>query len=160
MNGWENFFVGELTASATLTGLIFVGVSVNIKMITARERLVSRALEALVALIVVLFISSLLLIPGQTFLAIGIEVLLLGLINWVIICLLQFSTLRTMPSQYRLQFAPYIALNQAATLAFVSAGVVFLTLGSNGFYWIVAATLLSFLTAFTDAWILLIEINR
>jgi hypothetical protein len=30
----------------------------------------------------------------------------------------------------------------------------------EGFYWIVTAILLSFLAAFTDAWILLIEINR
>ena len=108
----------------------------------------------------VLFISSLLLIPGQSFLAIGIEVLLIGLINWVIVGFLQINSLRTMPPQYRPQFVPYIVLSQSAALSFVIAGVVFLTLGSNGFYWIVAATLLSFLAAFTDAWILLIEINR
>ena len=160
MNGWENFLVGELTASATLTGLIFVGVSVNLKTITTRATLTSRAFEALVALIVVLFITSLLLIPEQTFLAVGIEVLLLGLINWVMVSVLQLNSLRTMPPQYRLQFVPYIVLNQAAALAFVIAGIIFLSVGPNGFYWIVAATLLSFLTAFTDAWILLIEINR
>ena len=160
MNGWENFFVGELAASATLTGLIFVGVSVNLKTIITRATLTNRAFEALVALIAVLFISSLLLIPRQNFLAIGIEVLLIGLINWVIVGLLQFNSLRTMPPQYRLQFVPYIVLSQIAALAFVIAGVVFLSLGSNGFYWIVAATLLSFLAAFIDAWILLIEINR
>ncbi len=160
MNGWENFFVGELTASATLTGLIFVGVSVNLEKITTRPTLTNRALEALVALIVVLFISSLLLIPGQTFLAIGIEVLLIGLSNWMIVSFLQLSSLRKMQPQYRSQFVPYVLLSQIAALAFVIAGIVFLILGSNGFYWIVAATLLSFLAAFTDAWILLIEINR
>lgn len=160
MNGWENFFVSELTASATLTGLIFVGVSVNLKTIATRATLTNRALEALVVLIVVLFICSLLLIPGQTSLAIGIEVLLTGLINWMIVSFLQLNSLRQMQPQYRLQFVPYILLSQCAALSFVNAGVVLLILGMGGLYWIVAATLLSFLTAFTDAWILLIEINR
>jgi modulator of FtsH protease len=160
MNGWENFFVGELTASATLTGLVFVGVSVNLKTITSRVTLPNRALEALVVLIAVLFISSLLLIPGQTFLAIGIEVLLIGLIDWMIVSFLQLDSLRQMHPQYRLLFVPYIVLSQSPALSFVSAGVVLLTLSTSGLYWIVAATLLSFLAAFTDAWILLIEINR
>jgi len=160
MNGWENFFLGELGASATLTGLIFVGVSVNLKTITTRVTLTNRALEALVALIVVLFICSLLLIPGQTMFATGIEVLLIGLINWMIVSFLQLNSLRKMQPQYRLQFVPYIVLSQSATLSFVSAGVVLLILGTGGLYWIVAATLLSFFAAFTDAWILLIEINR
>ena len=160
MDGWGNFFVGELSASATLTGLIFVGVSVNLKTITSRATLTNRALEALVALVVVLFISSLLLIPGQTLSAIGIEVLLLGLINCMIVGFLQLDSLRTMQPQYRLQFVPYILLSQSAALAYVIAGVVFLIFGHYGFYWTVAATLLSFLASFTDAWILLIEINR
>ena len=160
MNGWENFFVGELTASSTLTGLIFVGVSVNLEKITTRATLINRALEALVALIVVLFISSLLLIPRQTFLAIGIEVLLIGLLGWMIVSFLQLNSLRKMQPQYRVQFIPYIVLSQIAALVFVIAGIVLLILGPNGFYWIVAGTLLSFLAAFIDAWILLIEINR
>jgi modulator of FtsH protease len=160
MNDWENFLLGELGASATLTGLIFVGVSVNLMKITTRATLTNRALEALVALIVVLFISSLLLIPGQTFLAVGIEVLLIGLINWMVVGLLQLDSLHKMQPQYRLQFIPYIVLSQLAALSFVIAGIVLLILGTGGLYWIVAATLLSFLAAFTDAWILLIEINR
>lgn len=160
MNGWENFFASELGASATLTGLIFVGVSVNLKMITTRVTLTNRALEALIALIVILFISSLLLIPGQTFFTIGIEVLFIGLIAWIIVSFLHFSSLREMQKQYRSQFVPYLVLGQIAALFFVLAGVVLLIFGLYGLYWIVAATLLSFLAAFTDAWILLIEINR
>jgi hypothetical protein len=160
MNGWEDFITSELTSSAVLTGLIFVGVSVNLKMITSRAILSNLALQALVALVVVLFISSLLLVPGQPFLAIGIEVLLIGLIDWVMVSLFQLKRMRTPQYQYRLQFIPYIVLSQSATLCFVIAGVVFLISGVGALYWIVAATLLSFLDAFLGAWVLLIEINR
>ena len=160
MNGWENFFVGELGASAALTGLIFVGVSINLTKIMASPYLPNRALEALVALVVVLFISSLLLIPGQAFLASGIEVLFIGLLDWMAMLLLQLHTLRKMQPQYRNAFARIIVVCQMAALCFVMAGVVLLLFGTGGLYWIVAATLLSFLAAFTDAWVLLIEINR
>lgn len=162
MSGWENFFVGELGASAALTGLVFVGVSINLTKIMALSYLPNRALEALVAFVVVLFISSLLLlIPGQTFLAMGLEVLLIGLLDWITTGLLQLTILRKMQAQYRLAYvSSIVVICQAAALSFVIAGVVLLISGSSGLYWIVAATLLSFLAAFTDAWVLLIEINR
>jgi len=160
MSGWETFFVGELGASAALTGLVFVGVSINLAKIMASSYLPNRALEALVALVVVLFICSLLLIPGQSFLAIGIEVLLVGLIDWITMFLLQLNSLSKMQAQYRRAFVRSIVVCQMAALSFVIAGIVLLTSGGNGLYWIVAATLLSFLAAFTDAWVLLIEINR
>jgi hypothetical protein len=126
----------------------------------ASSNLINRALEALVALVVVLFISSLLLIPGQDFFALGIEVLLMGLLEWMTMLLLQLHTLRKMPPRYRSAFAPIIVVSQMAALSFVIAGVVLLHFGAGGLYWIVAATLLSFLAAFIDSWVLLIEINR
>jgi MFS-type transporter involved in bile tolerance (Atg22 family) len=69
MSGWENFFLGELGASAALTGLIFVGISINLGKIMESSYLPNRALEALVVLVAVLFLTSLLLIPNQSFLA-------------------------------------------------------------------------------------------
>jgi hypothetical protein len=33
VNGWENVFIGALGASAALTGLVFVGISSNLKKI-------------------------------------------------------------------------------------------------------------------------------
>jgi modulator of FtsH protease len=160
MSGWENFFVGELGASAALTGLVFVGVSINLTKIVTGSYLPKRVLEALIALVVVLFTSSLLLIPDQSFLAIGIEVLLIGLIDWMMISFLQFTSLRKMQALYRRSFVRSIVPCQMAALCFVLAGIVLLVLGTSGLYWVVAATLLSFLAAFTDAWILIIEINR
>ena len=160
MSGWENFFLGELGASAALTGLIFVGISINLRTIMRSSWLPNRALESLVMLVAVLFLASLLLIPHQSFLAIGIEVLLVGLCEWLIIVLLQFDSLRKMQAEYRLKFTRAILLCQLATLSFITAGIVFLTGGAMGLYWFVAATLLSFLATFVDIWVLVIEINR
>jgi modulator of FtsH protease len=160
MNGWQNVFLGVLGASTTLTGLIFVGVSINLSKIMALPDMPNRALEALVALIAVLFISLLLLIPGQSFLAIGIQVLLIGMIEWITMLLLQVNSLRRSQPDYRHTFILIVLVCQAAALSFVMAGIILLIWGTHGLYWIVAATILSFLAAFADSWVLLIEINR
>jgi modulator of FtsH protease len=51
--------VGELGAAAALTGLVFVGISINLNKIMASPYLPNDALEALTALVAVLFITSL-----------------------------------------------------------------------------------------------------
>jgi hypothetical protein len=45
---WANFFVAEVGASAALTGLIVVAISVNLSKILAYEQLPRRAAEPLV----------------------------------------------------------------------------------------------------------------
>ncbi len=86
--------------------------------------------------------------------------MLVGLCEWIIIVLLQIDTLRKMHAQFRLVFTRVILVCQLVTFSFITAGIIFLIGGTTGLYWIVAATLLSFLTAFVDIWVLVIEIQR
>jgi hypothetical protein len=81
VNGWENFFIAEIAASAPLAGLVLVGVSLNLEQIMAHPvyGLPGRALETLVMLLAVLVISTLMLVPEQTLGVIGAEVLGVGL---------------------------------------------------------------------------------
>ena len=51
MDQWVNFFFAEVGASAALTGLVFVGVSINLKRILSLPKLPNRALEAPVLLL-------------------------------------------------------------------------------------------------------------
>jgi hypothetical protein len=53
-----------------------------------------------------------------------------------------------------------VILGRAAALPFIIAGVAVLIRGGGGLYWVVPGTILSFLIALQNAWILLIEINR
>jgi uncharacterized membrane protein len=75
---WANCFVAEVGASAALTGLIVVAISVNLSKILAYEQLRRRAAEPLVMLVGVLTITSLGLVPGQPFVALGLEALVVG----------------------------------------------------------------------------------
>lgn len=153
--------MGELGASAALTGLVFVGISINLKKIMESSYLPNNALEALIAFISTLFLAFLLLIPQQSFLADGIEVLCVGLLTWILMTFLHLDTFRKAPPPYRRELVVHqFVLYHLAALCFVGAGVSFLIWGVPGFYGIVAATFLSYLAAFVDTWLLVVEINR
>jgi hypothetical protein len=160
MNGWENFFIAEVGASAALAGLIFVGVSINLTRILSIPGLPNRALLALILLLTILVMSSLLLVPGQSLTLIGIELLVLGLIVWITATMLDVTILRTRETQYRMPYMLNMVLTQLALLPYIVAGIIVLTRGAGGLYWLVPAIVISFIKAILDAWVLLVEINR
>src|SRR5947208_6599370 len=160
MIGWENFFIAEVGASAALVGLIFVGVSINLTRILSLPGLPNRALLALIILLAILVVCSLLLIPRQPVMLVGIEVLVVGLIVWITATMLDMTILQKKDPHYRSHYVLNIALTQFAVLPYVVAGIFMLTLGADGLYWLVPAIVISFIKAILDAWVLLVEINR
>jgi lipopolysaccharide export LptBFGC system permease protein LptF len=51
-------------------------------------------------------------------------------------------------------------LTQICVLSYIVAGIVMITLGSDGINIVVPAVVVSFIIALMDAWVLLVEINR
>ena len=160
MIGWENFFIAEVGASAALLGLIFVGVSINLTRIISLPGLPNRAFLALIILLTILIMCSLLLIPGQSQTLIGIELLVVGLIVWITATRLDVIILLKKEPQYRSSYMLNMALTQSALLPYIIAGIIVLTRGAGGLYWLVPAIIISFIKAILDAWVLLVEINR
>jgi modulator of FtsH protease len=160
MNGWENFFIAEVGASAALLGLLFVGISISLTRILAIAGLPNRAFLALIILLAILIVSSLLLVPDQSLTLIGIEILVVGLVVWIAATSLDVKILRSRAPQYRLPYMMNFTLTQLALLSYIIAGIIVLTRGAGGLYWLVPAILISFCKAILDAWVLLVEINR
>ncbi len=163
MTDWTAFLATEVGASAALAGLIFVGVSINLKSIVSPQypTLPNRALEALIALLAVLILASLLLVPAQPQVVVGGETLIMGVASWVALTIIQVHDLRRTARQYRPVFWGRAFMTQLASLPFIAAGIVMLVSDSwVGFYLIALAVVLSFLLAFLDTWILVIEISR
>ena len=160
MIGWENFFIAEVGASAALLGLIFVGVSINLTRIISLPGLPNRAFLALIILLTILITCSLLLIPGQSLTLVGIELLVVGLLVWITAIRLDVMILLKKEHQYRSSYMLNMALTQLALLPYIVAGIIVLTLGAGGLYWLVPAVIISFIKALLDAWVLLVEINR
>jgi modulator of FtsH protease len=159
MDGWGNFFFAEIGAAAALTGLIFVGVSINLSKILAIPRLPNRAFQALFLLVAVLIVSSLLLVPGQSLTVQGVEMLAIGVIACVTMALLDRDARRKAEPEFRRVVMAQAVLNQIAVLPYAIAGILLLIQGDGGLYWLVPAIIFSFLKAILDAWVLLVEIN-
>ncbi|HEY3916612.1 MAG TPA: hypothetical protein VGL83_02405 [Stellaceae bacterium] len=159
MEAWGIFFAAQIGASAALAGLIFVSVSLSLAKIIATAQLPMRAFQALIVLLEILVISSLAVVP-QSLNALGAEVLAIGAPIWLLIIAFDRRSIAATPFASRLRSISRTALSQAAALLFVVAGSAILAAGLSGVHWLVPAIICSYLVAMTDAWVLLIEINR
>src|ERR1019366_2755951 len=151
---WDNFFIAQAGAAAALTGLIFVAVSINLSRILAGSHLPNRALQSITLLLNILLISSLILVPGQSLIIIGIEVLLLSLTLWILTLKLTLSILRATPPEYKKQSRANFYMIQVAVLPFLASGIFILIIGEKGIYLLVPGILFSFSKAIVDAWVL------
>ncbi|HLK27213.1 MAG TPA: hypothetical protein VKT28_01425 [Puia sp.] len=160
MIGWDNFFVAIVGAAAALTGLIFVGVSINLSRILSLSKITSRALESLILLLNVAIIGALCLVPQQSSFLLGIEILSIGIIVWGITLKLDIDLIRFSESSHKKHSWQNILFSHLAVLPYVIAGILTLSSGFGGIYWLIPGIIFSFIKALIDAWVLLVEINR
>jgi hypothetical protein len=108
---WPDFFIAEVGATAALTGLIIVAVSINLQRILAIKYLPGRALEALMLLMAALLIASVALIPAQRLLLLGCEILLIEGVALLTSVVLQMQAMKAdIPRQGRGLVAPWRSL--------------------------------------------------
>jgi modulator of FtsH protease len=160
LDAWQPFFAAQLGAAATLAGLVFVGLSLNLTRILTFPALPTRALMALILLLVVVVVSSLMLIPGQTTNAIAVEILAVGAIGWVSVTAMDLHVLRCGKLQNRAGYIGNLVMLQLAALPYIAGGTLLLGGSSSGLYVVSIGVLVSFVKALLDAWVLLVEINR
>jgi hypothetical protein len=160
MPSWDNFFVAELGASASLTGLLFVGISLNMAKIVANPSLPPRAMKSLGLLVTILMFASLWLIPGQDPRVFGVEVLSVALIAGGFVFYLGVDVRRRSEARYRPAATSELGLVAIIAAFYIAAGIAVLDGSSIGEYLLVPAMMASFLVAILDSWVLLVEINR
>jgi hypothetical protein len=160
MQEWHDYLVATAGASAALTGLVFVGVSINLNKILSIPTLPGRALISLILLLTILIISTILLVPIKEVLTYGIWLLLTALTSWTIIWIFDIKILRNKEKQYKKVYLFNLAFNQIAIIPYFICGILLVEGQESGLYWLSIAFVFSFLKAFLDAWVLLIEINR
>ena len=160
MPGWDNFFEAQVGASAALAGLVFVGISINLTKIIASGFLPNRAQEALLVLLLNLIVSSLFLVPGQTALSLGVEMLVAGLAAWASVIALHRDSFRRMDAEFRRRALTAAVMGQVSVISIWVAGSVMIGFGPVGVYWLVPGLLLGYFVALANAWVLIVEINR
>jgi len=157
---WANFFLAQCGASAALVGLLFVSVSLNLAKILSLRHLPERALLAMALLLTILIVAMLMLMPGQSMRADAIEALAAGALILGVATRIKLRDRERFNSPWRRYFIWDLIFLAFATLPYLVAGVLLLSGVGAGFYWLAAAMILSTAKSVTDAWVLLVEINR
>ena len=160
LQAWQPFFTAQLGAAATLGGLVFVGLSLNLNKILAYAALPIRAMLALFLLLLVLIVSSIGLLPGQTLNVIGTEMFIVAIAGWGLVTAMDVHVFRRTKLQNRRRYLLNMILLQIATLPYVMGSLMILLKSTSGFYLIAVGVVASFVKAVIDAWVLLVEINR
>jgi hypothetical protein len=158
---WGTLLSVQAGAAATLTGLVFVAVSLNSAKVVSFAGLTGRAAESILQLLEVFFVATVVLVPGQSSHSLGLGVLGIGVICWVAQAVGQIRYLRIRAGHPWAWFAWRAGLGQLATLPFLAGGIDFL-LGSctTAMDWLVCGFVFSFAASMMSAWVLLIEILR
>lgn len=157
---WTDLFVATAGASAALAGLVFVAVSINLERILSFRGLPERALETLLFLVSALLVSVVALIPGQTHVALGVELLVICLAIDAIVMrqpTIQVEEGEEMRRSWRVS---RWTLRPAATVPFLIGAVSLIAKSGGGLYWLVAGIVLAIAAAVSNAWVLLVEILR
>lgn len=157
---WHDFYVMAGGAAAALTGLLFVAMSLHSKAIMRHPLYGGRAVGTLVSLLTVLFISGVVLIPGQSALVVGIEIEILALYHLAT----SIRSIRAMRPTDMATLSPARRFLELAggsiwIILFVVSGVS-LMVGSGGGFYLLAA-LMPFMFGWNGyvAWVLLTEIS-
>lgn len=160
MTEWNTLLAVQANAAATLTGLVFVAVSINLNRIMTQRGLPGRAAESILQFLDVFFISTVALVPGQPTKTLAIEFLIIGLTSWAAQLVIQTRYLRSRSGDPWSWFIPRVALGQLATVPFCLAGVMLLAGSSGAVYWLVPGFVFSFVAGVESSWVLLVEILR
>ncbi len=160
MDGWNDLFVATAGASATLAGLMFVGLSINLDKLVKMPGVLLRAAASLALLTSMLGLSILLLIPDQPVRNAGIEVLGIAIASACIVGLLSLRSIRHTPDEYRGNALSLTGLRMFALVPLAISGALMIADHPNGTDLLVPGILMTFIVTIVDAWVILIEIAR
>src|ERR1700745_3743144 len=134
---WTNYGVAVVSSAAALTGLLFVAVSVNNAWFWSSKALRGRSGQALVLFIIPLVTGLLLLVPGQSTTALGIEIVVSGLLVGRVLLALGHADLEDEPRA--LVFLDRLSPRIFITIALLAGGASLIAGHFGGLYWLAAA---------------------
>jgi hypothetical protein len=157
---WANFFVAEVGASAALTGLMVVAISINLPRILAVAQLPGRAAEGLVILVGILVLTSVGLVPNQPVWLFGAEVSAIGLVMFVVPAAIQLRSRNFVEGVSPAKKYVRVVVSAAATMPIIVAGILLMLGSGTALYWAAAGVIVSLVAGVWNAWVLLVEILR
>lgn len=157
---WQPFFAAEASASASLAGLVFVGVSVSLRKILDTRHLPGRALEAIALLALTLCVSPSALAPQNAAGLLGLEIAAYAIGTAALILPLQVKDMPHVGLEYRRWVRGLNSVSRIALAGHLALAVALGVFGWGALPIALPAALLCFLLALANAWIVLVEIHR
>jgi hypothetical protein len=160
LEAWDPFAEICGGAAATLTGLLFVAVSIRIASIVKSQELRNRAAQTLGLLSIVLMISVLIAIPGQPYRTLGAELVVLAVIAGTGLHVLDRRAKGDRSNQAIGPVLETVTPITVTSLLLLAAGTV-LVLGVHaGLYVLVGPVFVALAGGVTSAWLFLTKITE
>jgi hypothetical protein len=160
LDGWTDFNVAMVGATAALAGLLIVAMSVNIAEIMKSPTLPPRAASSIAALVLAIAAGALGLVPGQPDVAYGIEVL----VGAAIASAFQVHAIRVIARDDPISGFDRFAKSTAGVLpigGFLLGGVLIVTgSAAAGLVAVAVGSVLAIIAAIIIAWVVLVEVLR
>ncbi|HEV3281796.1 MAG TPA: hypothetical protein VG032_09355 [Acidimicrobiales bacterium] len=157
---WTDFALGVVGASATLVGLLFVAVSINLQRILQFKGLPARAGQTLIFLAMPLFAVLFLLVPAQADSALAGEIFGVAFLTGAVHLRICVQSGRSEHELFGFWLTNRVVPAAAATLCLVLAGATLLWQNGGGLYWLVPGVVVTTAAGIANAWVLLVEILR
>jgi hypothetical protein len=157
---WITFALAISAAGATLAGLVFVAVSLNLKRILEYANLPGRVAQTLILFVTPLVTGLFLVVPGQSRAVVAAELLITGLAIGTGQLVINARSPHS-DQETRLTWMVGRVLPAVASCGFlVLSGAALLAQSVGGLYWLVPSVLVAIVFGLVNAWVLLVEIQR
>jgi hypothetical protein len=160
---WHDFYLTAGAAAATLIGLLFVGLSINLDAFTADEGTGLRLLaeQAFANLIYVLLIALFVLVPSQDPQSLTIELTIIGLFGVGRVSR-RWRTFGTRGDRFgrRVYLLRRIGLPAIASVGLILVALWMPAEWLGAFFWLLGVVLVYLMSAADSAWDLLVEVGR
>jgi hypothetical protein len=157
---WTGFGTAVAAAAAALAGLLFVAISINLRQILDVKGLPSRAGQTLILLGTALVTAVLVVVPGQSGLALGLELLASGILVGAVQLYLELSTDMNPEETWGRRLAGRTVPTATNCGFLVIAGATLAGGAGGGLYWLVPSVLAAIVFGLNNVWVLLVEILR
>jgi hypothetical protein len=160
---WHDFYLTAGAAAATLVGLLFVGLSINLDAVTADEGSGLRLLaeQAFSNFVFVLLIALFVLIPNQDAASLTVELGIVGALGAARVAR-RWRSFGRRPDRFggRNYLLRRLGVPGLASVALILIAFWFPRDALSAFFWLLGVVLIFLTSAADSSWDLLVEVGR